>query len=283
MISLIIVRVYHRKLELSRLTLLTDWNGTIETVKGKYYSRTRNSDFFNFRTDTDVYVHDVRSYQLFQARWRRAIARYFTLVTVTKKDTRRGIVKRSLDETTACGKSIPGSSGEYLVCMTSTRYYLSFCARRKQFAFLPCIDTILCLQVCDPEGHTIVLSRGQCEGGLLGPTRLLSVNIGFDLFGHPGLIPWVSCSVWSQVHRRNAWTRARVLQGQISGATSTFPPAIVAHPQVRLARQPPARANGRWRDRLVSQRHAQVRALEDSDGHPSAPARSHELAAHMNT
>ena len=29
-----IVYAYHRKLELSRLTLLTDWNGTIETVKG---------------------------------------------------------------------------------------------------------------------------------------------------------------------------------------------------------------------------------------------------------
>ena len=33
-ISFMIVHVYNRKLELSRLTLLTDWNGTIETVKG---------------------------------------------------------------------------------------------------------------------------------------------------------------------------------------------------------------------------------------------------------
>ena len=104
---------------------------------------------------------------------------------------RRGIVKRSLNETTAYGKNILGSSGEYLVRITFARSYLCFCLvsvfMQEEITVHFTLHMLLLipfclLQVCDPEGHAIVLSCRQCEGGLLRPTRLLSVQNYFQYY-----------------------------------------------------------------------------------------------------
>ena len=129
-----------------------------------------------------------------------------------------------------------GSPSHVLTCVS---VWFQFSCKKKLLCILRCTCFYwyhsVCYRFVTQKGTQLYCPVGNVKVDYSDQHVYSRYKIIFNIIRHHDFVLWVSCIIW-QVHRRNAWARACVLQGQISRAASTFPPTIVAHPQVRLAR-----------------------------------------------